>query len=349
MTIFDVITGDALATIWETLAEQRQTNELQEFFPDRRSTGISLKWITGRSGLPVVLRNSAFDVHVIPRPRATFDEVTMEMPFFKESKVINEELRQELLRMLQTGNAEYIAAVTERIFDDQRELVEAAAATRERMRGMILSTGVVAIANNGQNYDFDYGLDAGQMRTAAVPWTNAATAQPIQDMQDAVDHIESESGTSITRGLLNKATMNLLRAVDSVKNAIFVFNNFANATLVVTNDQVQNYISSLLGINFKVVSGKYRDEDGNTQDYFPYGIVTLLPDGAIGNTWFGTTPEEADLMNGMPDIAAVSIVDTGVAITVMKKADPVNVETKVSMVCLPSAERIDEIVILSVV
>lgn len=44
--------------------------------------------------------------------------------------------------------------------------------------------------------------------------------------------------------------------------------------------------------------------------------------------------------------ASVSIVDTGVAITTMKHDDPVNVETKVTMICLPSFEQADQVYIL---
>jgi len=89
------------------------------------------------------------------------------------------------------------------------------------------------------------------------------------------------------------------------------------------------------------------DETGTTKQYVPDGVFTLLPAGPLGNTVFGTTPEEADLMSGATD-AQVAIVNTGVAITTTKKTDPVNVETKVSMITLPSFEQIDKVFIASV-
>ena len=46
--------------------------------------------------------------------------------------------------------------------------------------------------------------------------------------------------------------------------------------------------------------------------------------------------------------ANVSITDTGVAVTTVKKTDPVNVDTKVSMIFLPSFEMIEQIVIADV-
>ena len=47
-------------------------------------------------------------------------------------------------------------------------------------------------------------------------------------------------------------------------------------------------------------------------------------------------------------VANVSITDVGVAVTTVQKADPVNVETKVTMICLPSFEAADSVLIAAV-
>ena len=76
----------------------------------------------------------------------------------------------------------------------------------------------------------------------------------------------------------------------------------------------------------------------------PENTFVMFPDGDLGKTWFGTTPAESDLMSG--SVANVSITDTGVAVTTVQKADPVQVETIVSMICLPSFEAADQVYIL---
>ena len=73
----------------------------------------------------------------------------------------------------------------------------------------------------------------------------------------------------------------------------------------------------------------------------PEHTFVLFPEGDLGRTWFGTTPEESDLLAS--SVANVSIVDTGVAVTTVQKTDPVNVETKVTMICLPSFETADQV------
>lgn len=347
MTIFDLMTTEALQVFWEELAEDRTPNDLLQYFPNAKKSGLDLKWIKGKSGIPTVLRSSAFDVHVIPRPRNSFDQLATEMPFFKESMVINEELRQQFLMLMSSNNQTLIDTVLNRIFNDTIELLIAAASTRERMRALLLTTGIIAFANNGQAFYYDYGMADEQKRNAAVVWTDTANADPIADFQDAIDYIEQETGSTPATALMNQYTVRLLRSIDSVKNAIFIVNSFVNATNILTDDVVNNYFEATVGVSIRVLKKRFTDENGVVQPYFPNGIVTLVPDGALGNTWFGTTPEEADLQSA-PNIATVSIVDTGVAITTMKQADPVNVETKVSQICLPSFERVDEVVILDV-
>jgi hypothetical protein len=79
----------------------------------------------------------------------------------------------------------------------------------------------------------------------------------------------------------------------------------------------------------------------------PDDTLIMFPANTLGSTWFGTTPEESDLIGAK--VANVSITDTGVAVTAMEKADPVNVETKVTMICLPSFEAADQIIIADLI
>ena len=52
-------------------------------------------------------------------------------------------------------------------------------------------------------------------------------------------------------------------------------------------------------------------------------------------------------MNGATK-AEVSVIDNGIAVTTFAIEDPVNVETKVSMVALPSLEMADALYIMDV-
>lgn len=339
MTIFDLMQSTELTAYWEELSQDEAPYPCEELFPDDKKRGISLKWIKGSKGLPVVLKTSAFDVNAVPRPRIGFDKLTAEMPYFKESTYIDEELRQELNMVLETGNQAYIDSVMNKIFDDETRLLRGAAASRERMRMMALTTGIVSMTANGQNFTFDYGVD--HKGNAAVSWSDHTNADPIEDIRQAKEKILDDTGAVITRAMCDGKTWRDIRNNEKVKKAIFVLTNGVGA---VSDKQLRQYIADELEIEVCVNDKRYKDESDATVKFMPEKTFVMFPEGDLGKTWFGTTPAESDLMSG--SVANVSITDTGVAVTTVQKADPVQVETIVSMICLPSFEAADQVYVM---
>lgn len=339
MTIFDLMQSQELTAYWEELIQDEAPYPCEELFPDDKKRGISLKWIKGSKGLPVVLKTSAFDVHAIPRARIGFEKLTAEMPYFKESTYIDEELRQELNLVLETGNQAYIDSVMNKIFDDETRLLRGARASRERMRMMALTTGVVSMASNGQSFSFDYGVS--HKGNAAVAWSDHTNSDPIEDIRVAKENIQDETGAVITRAMCDGATWRDIRNNDKIKKAIFVLTNGAGA---ISDKQLRQYLMDELEIDIVVNDKRYKDENESAVKFMPANTFVMFPDGDLGKTWFGTTPAESDLMSG--SVANVSITDTGVAVTTVQKADPAQVETIVSMICLPSFEAADQVYIL---
>ena len=189
-TIFDVIKSNHIASYWTELGNS-DTNMTEELFPTCKQVGLNLKWIKGGRGLPVVLKASAFDAHAIPRGRIGFTQLQQEMPYFKESAYVDEELRQQLNMVLKTGDQVYIDSVMNRIFDDEVRLLRAAASRREQMRMMALTTGVISMVSNGQNFTFDYGIT--HKANALDPWSETDAADPIEDIRIAKEVIQSET------------------------------------------------------------------------------------------------------------------------------------------------------------
>ena len=342
MTIFDLMQSNQLVAYWEALVQDEAPYPCQELFPDDKKRGLSLKWLKGSRGLPVVLKTSAFDVHAIPRPRIGFQTLNAEMPYFKESTYIDEELRQELNLVMETGNQAYIDSVMGKIFDDETRLLRGAAARREAMRMMALTTGAVSMASNGQSFTFDYNVT--HKGNAATSWSNHANSDPLEDIRKAKEQIMSDTGAVITRAMCDGATWRHLRANEAIKKAIFVLSNGVGA---VSDARLRSYIMEEVEIEILVNDKRYKDENGNEVKFMPADTFVMFPDGDLGKTWFGTTPAESDLMVGVE--ADVAITDTGVAVLNHKLVDPVNVETIVSMICLPSFEQADQVYIMDIV
>lgn len=343
MTIYDLITSDEIVSYWELLTQDRDPYMGEELWPNDQKLGLDLKWLKGSMGLPVVLKASAFDAAAIPRPRIGFYKQSAEMPFFKESMYVDEELRQELNKILEGGNQAYIDAVVNRIFADEMILLEGAAAQRERMRMMALTTGTIVMESNGQVYEYDYGMPEGHKITVTTSWSDPS-APIMEDIRTGIQKIEEDTGVTVERATCSGKVFGYLRNNDEIKKSIKVLTDGEG---FISDSKVRQFIKDELGIDVVKNDKRYKDENEVTQRYVPDDVFVMFPAGQLGNTWFGTTPEQSDLLSG--SVANVTITDTGVAVTTIQKADPVNVETKTTMICLPDFPTADQIYIIDTV
>lgn len=342
MTIFDLVVSHEIAAYWNEMTKERTGFLGEELWPNEQKLGLDLKWIKGSAGIPVVLNPSSFNAKSMPRDRIGLEKLSAEMPFFKNSMPIDEELRQELNKVIETGNQVYIETVLKRIFADNVTLIEAARAQRERMRMQILTTGIINIVANGQKLYYDYGVTEAQKPTVAKTWADAST-DIIADIRAYQDEREDATGVRPNRAICSRKTWGYLLKNTHIRNAILGNNSAAP----VSDAKVKQYLLDELELNVVVYTKRYKNEAEEVVAYVPDDIFVLFPEGDLGKTWFGTTPEQSDLMAG--SAANVSLVDTGVAVTTTKTTDPVGVDTKVSMICLPSFEEADKIVIIDVV
>lgn len=338
-TIFDLVQSSEVTAFWETLTNDEAPYPAEELFPASKKRGLDLKWIKGSQGLPVVLKSAGFDTFAVPRQRIGFETLAAEMPYFKESMYIDEEMRQELNMVLETGNSGYIDSIMNRIFDDQITLLRGAAAARERMRMMALTTGIISMISNGQTFTFDYNLT--HKTTVTTSWSDNTNADPIEDIRTAKETIQNDTGAVITRAMCDNMTWKNLRNNKKIRDEIF---SLATGSTSLSDTNLRNYIADNVGVTVLLNDKRYKDEDGTATKFMPQDTFVMFPDGALGNTWFGTTPAESDLVSS--DVSNISITDTGVAVVTAKKIDPVNVETIVSMICLPSFEQADQVYIL---
>ncbi|MEK5397466.1 major capsid protein [Paenibacillus sp. FSL K6-2859] len=315
-------------------------------FPSAKKLGLDIGWIKGAGGLPVALMPSEFDAKATLRDRIGFGKVETEMPFFREAMLLKEKDRQELLRLLESNNSEYVKSLITQIYDDRASLVSGAEVNAERMRMQLLSSGKIRITANRIDYDYDYNMKAGHktILTGSDKWDDP-TANIVGDIKEWQDTIEDEQGVRPTKAIVTRKTWNNILANEKVR---LDMNPLGGLNIIMTDALMRQYLESKLGLTVAVYNKKYALQDGSSHQFYPDDYFTLIPDGALGKTWYGTTPEEADLMSGATS-AEVSIVNTGVAITTIKQPHPVSVETIVSAITLPSFETIDNIFIAKVV
>ena len=149
---------------------------------------------------------------------------------------------------------------------------------------------------------------------------------------------------TLTRALMTTKTLRNMLASESIKKAM---NPLGATSMILLDTEAKRYLEQQTGLTIITYDKMFKDEEGVDQKFYPDNYVTLLPSYAVGNTWFGTTPEEYDLMSGNTN-ASVSVVGSGIAITTIKEPHPVNVFTVVDAITLPSFERMDDIYVMKV-
>lgn len=342
-TIYDLVTPKNYVAYWTQSNADRKPYMLGAFFGQKKQLGIEIASLRGKRPKVRLLDASAFDAKVISLGREGVVKSLTEMPFFKNSKYVNEKQRQELNLVIQSGNEAIINSVQNEIFDDNTSLLDYAMATKEALMASLLTSGTISVSANGQGYFYDYEIPS--ENKISKSWTDAENADPIQDISDWQDMVENETGVRPTNLLMNGTTFKLLQNASKVKTAIYAF-----ATGVVTpnREQVRAYVEAATGCTIHIYNkGYHKDGERTLTKFVGDGVVVLFPEGLVGDFVYGTTPEESDLMSGATE-AEVAIVDEGIAVTASKLIDPVNVETKVSMIGLPTLNLPETIVIVDV-
>lgn len=348
MRLSEVFNADAIALNYTNAASNAIPYFGAGLFPAQKKAGLDLKWIKGHNGLPVSLAPSAFDAKSKFRDRVGVSINETEMAFFRESMLVKEADEQEIMRV-QDANDPYATQVLNNIFNDTQTLIDGANVVPERMIMQLLAplsgSMSIAISANGVNYTYNYDPDGSwkkehykKITTDANKWSAADTCDPVKDIEDALDAQEEATGNRPAVLLMSKATFNYIKNSKKVQSGVLAQNTTANVNY--TTARVRAYIEEELNVSIVVYNKQFKNESGTAQKFYPDNIVMMLPSGTLGNTWYGTTPEERTLATRAD--ASVSIVNTGVAVAVTITDDPVNTKTTASEIVLPSFERANE-------
>lgn len=356
MKTIELFNAGALTSQWTTAVSNRIPYLGAGLFTNAKKMGLDLSFILGHKGLPVSLAPTNFDAKSTLRSREGFELFKNEMAFFRESMLVKERDEQDIMRV-QNSNDPYAKEVLARIYDDMNTLLEGAEVVPERMRMQLLcpensGSPQIVIEAGGVKYAYNYDPDGTyaannykELVGETDKWTDHEASSPLEDVQAALDAAEQNAGSRPVRAIMNSATFAHLKQNASVRSAILAQN--ATANVLMTNSRVKELFSTDLGIDIIVYNKMYKDENGDTHKFFKDGFVTLIPDGSLGRTWYGVTPEERSLM-GSNAADSVSLINDAIAVVVKTTEDPVNTKTTVSEIVLPSYERMNETYVLKV-
>lgn len=341
--MFEDLTSANLASYWQTRQQQEAPYLGEVLFPDTKQQSSLVSWYRGLTRAPKPLAPSALDAQAIVRDRQGFQRLQTETNFYKEAKYLDENLRVELSNVAASADQTRKNIILQRIFDDESELIRGAKLTREIARMQLLTSGKFTVAGNGQQFDVDYQMMSSHKSKASNANWKSTGSDPFDDIRQAIDTVGTDTGATITRAVMNRATFLALLSNNTVKSTLLA-NNANTPAVSLPRTVLTNYLQDEFGIIVQVYDKGYTDASGQFKHFIDDGLIAFLPDGDLGNTVFSPTPEETDLV--VDPSANVSFVDTGVAIATFRQQDPVTVETKVSQRFVPTFEQIDSTYVL---
>lgn len=323
------------------------------WFPERKKQGLDLSWIKTHKGLPVSLAPSNFDTIPTLRAREGLSKEKTQMAFFREGMEVGEEEMLEIERISSTDDP-YLKSALSSVYDDTNNLVSGAEVVPERMRMSLLATEaghpVITIESDGVQYAYDYDKDGSYARDHYAKledtsmWSDTVNSKPLTDLNNARKKLQKK-GKIAKYVLMNTNTFQYLLENAQIRNSILAQN--LTATIEVDDDTVNSVVQKRTKLTIVLYDKMYMDEAKKEHYFYPDNKVTLLPEGKLGSTWFGTTPDERTARQ----VADVDVTTYGTGITVATKVEygpPMKMSVFASEVVLPSYENMDSTFVLEV-
>lgn len=323
------------------------------WFPERKKQGLDLSWIKTHKGLPVSLAPSNFDTIPTLRAREGLSKEKTQMAFFREGMEVGEEEMLEIERISSTDDP-YLKSALSSVYDDTNNLVSGAEVVPERMRMSLLATEaghpVITIESDGVQYAYDYDKDGSYAKDHYAKledtsmWSDTVNSKPLTDLNNARKKLQKK-GKIAKYVLMNTNTFQYLLENAQIRNSILAQN--LTATIEVDDDTVNSVVQKRTKLTIVLYDKMYMDEAKKEHYFYPDNKVTLLPEGKLGSTWFGTTPDERTARQ----VADVDVTTYRTGITVATKVEygpPMKMSVFASEVVLPSYENMDSTFVLEV-
>ncbi|NMA48362.1 MAG: major capsid protein E [Tissierellia bacterium] len=317
--------------------ERKVTPMLGEnLFPERKIQDIEFDMILGSGGLPVSAEVHAFDTKTQLASREAIDKGVASLALIKRQIKIAE---KEIIKINNPRSDAELRFVLAQLYKDAEKMADAVKVRVEAMRMELLSTGKVAINENGVKVTLDYKVPAGNKKS--FNWSNLSTAKPLDALTALADAVEEASGSRPTRALTSRKIVRTICSANSVRAAV----HGVNSDKIVTLAELNNLLVQCDLPQIVVYEGKYRVEGAKgytTKRYFPENVISMFGPEALGETIYGLTAEEVKLIgDGKMDDA--TLLESKIFVGTYTSIDPVGEFTKAAATALPTLPNGEEL------
>ena len=260
-------------------------------FPEQKIDALEIEMLKGANNLPVAASVHSFDTETEIASREGINAAIQDLALIKRKQKISE---KELIALNSPRSKQEEKQVIARIFNDVDGLVNGVRARVEALRMEALGTGKIVLNENGVKGTIDFGVPSGQKTTKT--WLSG-TPTILEDITDMVNAVVTGSGFRPTRVLTSQKILNGILKDERIRKAMYGVNSEKVANL---NDLNQLLVSQGLP-KIATYDGMYRTQNAKgdyvTKRYFKEDSFVLMPDGKLGDTFYGLTAEEVRLRN----------------------------------------------------
>jgi len=340
MNLADLILSEQRIDLREyTRQKQEEPNLGNLLFPSIKQSELTIGMIKGANKKSVTAQVYAPDSTTKLSGRDEISTIVLDMALVKDSKRLNE---RDLLYLANPRTQAERNETILKIFDDVTNTIDSVYRRINMMRFEVLQTGKLTLNENGVKGTIDYGMPANHQVTLATAkqWGKDGST-PLEDIFTWTDTIVADQGVLPTRAITDKGTLSLLLRDPAIKKAI----NGVNADKMLTRQELNAFLAQQDLPQLISYDEKYIDFNGKSVNLITPGNFILLPEGKLGNTYFGPTAEELELV-GKSGIESTS--RDFITSVIYRQEDPVGRITKSVARAIPTFEAGNEVFVAKV-
>lgn len=311
----------------------------ETLFPSQKTDTLNIDAIKGKNNLPVVAHVHAFDTEAEIGSREGLEKMMHELALIKRKERIDE---KTIIALNNPRTPIEEKRLINELFDMVDRLQNGVLARVEAMRMEMISTGKVVINENGVKATLDYGMP--NNNKANKTWSSG-TPTILEDMYNMCDKINDATGFLPTRALTSTAVLNMMLKDPSIRAGVFG----ANSSRLLTKNELNQFLASQNLPQIAVYDAKYRDQGKagtyTTKRYLGADKFVMMPDGKLGDTFFGPTAEEIELsMKKDIDISTIG----NILVEQYNTTDPVAKWVKAVATALASFPYADQVGVFTI-
>lgn len=286
---------------------EARKGSLARYLPNREVSDIQVRFVAGQAGLVAEAQFRAYDAEPEIGKKAPVRRVTIELPAIGKDIPVSE---YDQLRNRNAGDNE----ILQEILNVARQVAQAISDRMERLRGVVLSTGVATIPEIGAADG--YGRTPTHTVTAGVLWDTGATVSRLADLQAWSDVYETTNGVPPGVILLSRAGYRLLAQGDEFRT-----NLVGGGSRPATVEQVADIVS---GAGLPPIDIYTRRTAAGP--VLPPNELLLLPEPVATDAWeesqLGATFWGQTLTSQEPDWSIAETEQPGVVVGVYRNEKP---------------------------